>query len=156
MLWDGFWSLLGAKNITWSFCFSPGMVTEFWFASRPHAWKLATAVSGASAEPDEEATHETQSMFCFAFSLILFQAAPVKNVWPSSCLFSGLRSSILRSDREVRAGTNLCKRYACLSPTSEGSSTSSQSKHWSGDRRVCRTCSAGPEVALYRHPFTVR
>ena len=29
---------------------------------------------------------------------------------------------------EVRAGTNLCRRYACFSTTSEGSATSSQSK----------------------------
>ena len=36
------------------------------------------------------------------------------------CLFSDLRSSLSRSDREVRAGTNLCWRYACFLPTSEG------------------------------------
>ena len=35
------------------------------------------------------------------------------------CLFSGLHSFILRSDGEVLAGTNLCWRYACFSPTSE-------------------------------------
>ena len=64
----------------------------------------------------------------------------------SSCLFSGLRSSLLRSERKVCAGTNLYRRYVCFSPTSEGSATLSQSKHWSGDRRVCRTCSAGPAM----------
>ena len=32
----------------------------------------------------------------------------------------------------------------CFSPTSEGSATSSQSKHWSGDCRVRQTCSASP------------
>ena len=44
----------------------------------------------------------------------------------SICLLPDLRSSLLRSVREVRAGTNLCWRYACFSPTSEGSVTSSQ------------------------------
>ena len=43
---------------------------------------------------------------------------------PTISLFSGLRSSLLRSDREVCAGTNLCWRYAHFSPTSEGSATS--------------------------------
>ena len=32
------------------------------------------------------------------------------------CLFSDLSSSLLLSDREVRAGTNLYWRYACFSP----------------------------------------
>ena len=49
----------------------------------------ASAVSGAPGEPDdsEEVTHETKSMFSFAFSpdlIHLFQAASVKNVWPPS------------------------------------------------------------------------
>ena len=48
---------------------------------------------------------------------------------------------------EVRAGTNLCRRYVCFSPTSEGSATSSQSKHWSGNCRACRTCSTAPDWA---------
>ena len=49
------------------------------------------------------------------------------------CSFSGLR--------EVRVGTSMCRRYACFSPTSEGSVTPSQSKHWSRHRQVYRTCS---------------
>ena len=32
----------------------------------------------------------------------------------SICLFSGLRSSLLRSDHKVRGGTNLCWEYAFL------------------------------------------
>ena len=44
----------------------------------------------------------------------------------SICLFPDLRSSLLRSVREVRASTSLCWRYVCFSPTSEGSATSSQ------------------------------
>ena len=48
----------------------------------------------------------TKPSQCFASHLvwILFQAAPVKNVWPPSCLFSGPCSYLLRSDPKfVRA-----------------------------------------------------
>ena len=96
-------------------------------------------------------------MFSFAFSLDLidlFQAAAVKNVWPPSCLLSGLRSFFLRSNHEVRAGINLCRWYTCFLPTSEGSATLSQTKHWSGDCRVCRTCSAGPELSTWYNSYT--
>ena len=56
-----------------------------------------------------------------------------------------LRSSLLRSDREDRADTNLCWRYACFSPTSEGSNVISvTTKHWSADCRVFQICSASP------------
>ena len=67
-----------------------------------------------------------------------------KSVWPSSCLFS--QFSFYAQTAKVRAGANLCRRYACFSPTSEGSVTSSQSKHWSSDCRVCRTCSAASDA----------
>ena len=64
----------------------------------------------------------TKPSQCFASHLgwILFQAAPVKNVWPPSCLFSALHSSllVLHSDLEVSGDTNPCRRYACFSPTS--------------------------------------
>ena len=66
--------------------------------------------------------------------------ATALSIW----LFSGLHSSLLCLDRKVRGGTNLCWQYACFSPASEGLATSSQSKHWSGDCRVCQTCSACP------------
>ena len=39
-----------------------------------------------------------------------------------------------------------CGRYAGFSPAGKGSAMLSQSKHWSGGCRVCRTCSAAPEV----------
>ena len=60
------------------------------------------------------------------------------------CLFSDLCSSLSRSDHKVRVGKNLCSRYACSLPTSEGSATSSQSKHWCANCRVHQTCSARP------------
>ena len=62
-----------------------------WFPS-------ASAVSGAPGEPDEEVTHETKSMFSFAFSLILFQECV------AASLFPGLRSSLLRPDSESSCG----------------------------------------------------
>ena len=55
-----------------------------------------------------------------------------------TCSFSGLQSSLLRSDCDVRVGTNLCRRYACFSSTSERSATPSRSKHWS--RQSSCTC----------------
>ena len=58
----------------------------------------------------------TKPSQCFASHLvwILFQAAPVKNVWPPSCLFSALRSSllVLRSDLEV-SGICVFLAYKC-------------------------------------------
>ena len=137
------------KHITWGLRFSLGMVTEFWFASRPHACMHRTYIPYRrfQAHPGNGMKkRRTKVSECFASHLvwILFQAAPVKNVWPPSCLFSALRSSLLRSDREVCVGTNLCRRYACFSLTSEVSATLSQWKQWSSDRRVCLTCSAGP------------
>ena len=35
MLWDGFWGFFG-QNTTANFCFSPILVTGFWFTSRLH------------------------------------------------------------------------------------------------------------------------
>ena len=106
------------------------------------------AVSGTPGEPDEEATHETQSMFCFAFSLDLISSSARQECVATELLVLRSLQLSFTLGPEVRAGTNLCRRYACFSPTIEGSATSSQSKHWSGDRRVCRTCSAGPAFLL--------
>ena len=73
---------------------------------------------------------------------ILFQAMPVKNVWPLHSQSAGIWSSLMLGLQ------SLCGQKSvgdmCFSPTSEGSATSSQSKHWSGDCRVRQTCSASP------------
>ena len=42
MLCDGFWGHSWGWNIIWSPCFSPGMVKEFWFTLRSHAWRLVS------------------------------------------------------------------------------------------------------------------
>ena len=49
----------------------------------------------------------------------------------------------------------MCRRYTCFSPTSEGSATPSQSKHWFRRRQVCRTCSALAQL-LTVHTMTKR
>ena len=96
------------------------MVTEFWFASQPHAWRLAShgpsasAVSGAPGEPDEEATHKTQSVFCFAFSLDLIPSSTHQECVATELLVLRSPQFSLRSDREVCAGTNLCRWYVCF------------------------------------------
>ena len=93
--------------------FSLGMVTEFAFTTT----RMEIGVHWhIPVELCEEAAHESLSKFC----------QPTLNLIPSNarqecvantltiCLFSGLRSSLLRSDREVRVGTNLCWRVSYL------------------------------------------
>ena len=94
-----------------------------------------------SVEPGEKAAHESQSIFCYSGLIPSNTREDCVATSPLICLFSGIRSSLLCSDHKVRGDTNLCWRYACFSPTSEGSATSSPSKHWSGDCRVYQTCS---------------
>ena len=82
-------------------------------------------------EPREEASHESQSKLCFAFSLDPIPSNTGQECVATTlkiCSFSGLRNSCLCSDREVRAGTNLFRRYVCFLPTSEGSVRPSQVK----------------------------
>ena len=43
------------------------------------------------------------------------------------CSFTGLPSSLLRPDRDVRAGMDLYRRYADFSPASKGSAMLPQS-----------------------------
>ena len=86
--------------------------------------------------------------------LVLFRASPIMNVWPphSQPACSQISAALfLRSDCEVRVGTNLCWQYVCFSPAIEGLATSSQLKHWSGDCRVCRTCSTYPVREEWMH-----
>ena len=77
---------------------------------------------------------------------ILFQAMPIKNVWPlhsqSACSQVSAVLFYVRTTKFVGAQT--CVGDMCFSSTSEGSATSSQWKNWSGNCRVCHTCSASP------------
>ena len=54
------------------------------------------------------------------------------------CTFGGKFTS------EPYVGMHLFRRYAGFSPASEGSAILSQSKHWSGGRRVSR-CHSGSD-----------
>ena len=45
----------------------------------------------------------------------------------------------LCSDHEICVGMDLCRRYACFLPASEGSVTPSQSQHWPSSCQVCWT-----------------
>ena len=96
-------------------------------------------------EPREGATHPSRSEFCLLFSLIVFRATPVENVWPprSKSVLSQV-SAALWPVAFVRAW--ICTDDgAGFLPAGKGSA---QSKHWSGGCRVCRTCSAAPGVGV--------
>ena len=110
--------IFGAQNITTDLCFSPGMRILIHFTSGTHGDKCPSAVRIPSNAGRECALE--------------------------ICSFSGLRNSFLRPDRDVRAGMDLYRRYGGFSPASKGPAMLSQSKHWSGSRRICRTCSAAP------------
>ena len=68
----------------------------------------ASAVSGTPLEPGEEAAHESQSIH------LIPSNARQECVHGHRAPLVLIRSFLLRSDREVRAGTNLCWRYAFL------------------------------------------
>ena len=78
------------------------MVTVFWFVSPPHAWRLVSIGIGDFRHSQTLALHLVG---------ILFQGMPGKNVWPPC---SKSQDSAVCLDREVCAGTNLCRRYAFL------------------------------------------
>ena len=75
---------------------------------------------------------------------ILLRATLIKIVWPPQSQYACSQVSAVLFYTEVRAGTNLWWQYVCFYPTSEGSATSYQLKHWSGNCRVSQTCSASP------------
>ena len=126
----------------------------------------------------ERPMHASHSEFCLVFCIPSNDGRECVATAFKISSFSGLRSSLLRPvsqgiwhsrkygipvqfflgkirfpmtpDRDVRAGMDLYRRYAGFSPASKRSVMLSQSKHWSGGRRVCRTCSAAP-VVRYMH-----
>ena len=114
-------AFLGLKISLGSLRFSLGMVTEF--ASWPHAWRLASVVSGTPWNQAKKWRMKASQYFV-TLDLILSNACQECVVTALSlCLFSCLCTSILCSYRKVHVGTNLCWRYACFSPTSERSAT---------------------------------
>ena len=114
--------LFGPKNITQSLRFSLGMVTEF--TSRP-PWRLHGVHRHRQFQVHpwnwKKKRHTKASQIFFysrSYSEQRLQECVVTVL--TICLFSGLHSSLLRSDNKVCADTNLCWRYACFSSTSEG------------------------------------
>ena len=67
-------------GITTDICFSPGLVTGFWFTSRLDPWTIGGFQK--PRKPRERATHASKSEFCLVFGLIIFQATTAENVWP--------------------------------------------------------------------------
>ena len=69
-----------SPNTTSNLCFSPGLVTGFWFTSRLDMVCMEIGVHRRFQAPRaqcERATHTSRSV-----SLILFQSTPAKNVCP--------------------------------------------------------------------------
>ena len=108
---------------------------------RPHEWRLVSSgIGGFRAKK----RHTKASQYFVALDLIPNNARQecVATALPI-CLFTdtGLRSSLSRSDREVRAGTNLCWWYACLSYKRRVGNIISV-KTLSGYCRIRQTCFA--------------
>ena len=143
MLWDSSGGHFGAQNTTTSLRFSPWHARILIFFMSPRIGPSASPVSGAPGEPHEGVAHASRSELCFALVWMLAKNVTVATAL-KICSFAGLSISVcyVRSDSEVRAGMDLCRQYTCFLPASKGSATPSQSKHWSGGCRVCRTCSA--------------
>ena len=87
----------------------------------------ASVVSGAPGDHIKKLLMQAVQSFASHLVWILDCAATALKIGS----LSGLRSSLLRSDRQIRAGTDSCRRYVCFSPGSEESATPSHSKHWS-------------------------
>ena len=105
------------KNVKILICFT------FAFAVHRHRW--------FQAHPDRDHIKKLlmQAVQSFASHLVWILDCAATALKIGS--LSGLRSSLLRSDRQIRAGTDPCRRYVCFSPGSEESATPSHSKHWS-------------------------
>ena len=121
---------LGLKASLESLHFSPDHMHVDWCPS-------ASAVSGTPVEPGEEVVQQKPVNILLLW--ILLRAAPDKNVWPlhSQSACSQVLQFSFTLGLQVRVGTNLWWQYACFSTASKGLATSSQSKHWLYDCRVC-------------------
>ena len=101
MFWDGFRGHFWTYNNTLSLQFSPGMVTEVWFGSSPHGWRLVCISIGSFRDTQKNMWKGGARKPCFAFSLYhIFQAMSIENVLPPRSK-PALCSSLLHSDHEV-------------------------------------------------------
>ena len=132
--------IVWAQNISTNLCFSPGLVTGFGFTLRLDAWRCVHGRFEVPREPCKRATHTSESEFCLVFSLIVFQATTAENVWrppPEKSARSQVSAALFYVHTVRSYGHGSVQMIRCLAMLS-------QSKHWPGGRRVCRTCSASP------------
>ena len=140
-------AFLGLKISLGSLRFSLGMVTEF--ASRPHAWRLVSIGIGSfrytlGTRRRSGAWKPVNILLLW----ILFWATPVKNVWSlhshSACSHVSALLFYARTAKFMWA--QICVGVMRVShlQVKGRQRTSSQSKHWSGDCRICQTCFVSP------------
>ena len=101
---------------------------------RPHEWRLVSSgIGGFRYTPGTGRRSGTRKPVNILLLWILFRTTPVKNVWPprsqSACSRTQVSAVLFhaRTAKFVRA--QICVGDTRVSPTSEGSATSSQSKH---------------------------
>ena len=100
---------------------------KFWFASRLLLVSIGIGGFRRTRRTLKKLLMQAVQTFALHLVWILDCAATALKIGS----LSGLRSSLLRSDRQIRAGTDPCRQYVCFSPESEESATPSHSKHWS-------------------------
>ena len=122
----------GGFKTSLSFCFSPGIITEFWFALLPRAWRLVSISIGRFRYCRETAWRSVTWKPITALVCIWFKSCSKQHRsrlcdhCTQICSFSDLRCSLLRPNHEVRAGTDLCRPYACFSPASQSDTISNK------------------------------
>ena len=148
MLWDGFW------GPTTSLCFSPVMVTEVWFASHLHTWRVVSISIDGSRFQAHPGNHEWKSSAHKSVKVLLYGSYS-KQHQPKMCGYRTQNLLLLRSWlltqftswQWMHVGTDLCRRYTSISSAREGLATQSQWKHWSGGCKACQTCPTSPVLS---------
>jgi len=156
MLWDGFWGLfLGLKTLLESLRFSLGMVTEF--TSLPHTWRLVSiGIVSLRYTRGTGRRSTAQKPVIILLLWILFRATPVKNVWPqcSQSACSHVSAVLFYAQTAKFVWAQICVGDTRVSRLqAKGQQISFQSKHWSGNCRVCQTCSISPVGEKWMHKW---
>ena len=90
----------------------------------------------------EGATHASRLEFCIVFSLIVFQATPDENLWPSHS--KSARSQVSKALFYVWTVTLVHMRGWICTDDTRTFCLQVKGRRWHLSRRVCRTCSAAP------------
>ena len=135
LLWD-------PKHHYYNFCFSPGLDGNRILI---HFARMEMSVHRrfqAPWERREGVTHASRLEFCLVFSLIVFQATPAENLWPSRSNLLVLRSPKLSFTsgpwRSCGDGSGSVQTIRGLFRLQV------KGRRWYLSRRVCRICSAAP------------